>query len=141
MSTSTATAEQRRKVDRMVEDYFRHVGPISANNLGVAEWLFNTVGQGLLEGVEIRYLLDVVFREWGSRVAASGFEDGRAFERKENPSLRAFGEAVALSYRLSAERDRSIARDVFEKLTETGASSAYAFYQALDAIGGRPPKK
>lgn len=140
MSPPTATAEQRRKIERMVADYFLHAAPVDPSEPRVAEWLFNTVGQGLLDGVEIRHLLDVLFREWGSRVAAGGFEDGRAFERKENASLRAFGEAVAHACKLSAERDRAIARNVFEKLTETGANSAYAFYQAIDAIGGLPPK-
>ncbi len=139
------TEKRQREITEYVLDFFRRFGPADSDAPAagfdrVSEWIYHTVERGTYTNVEVMFLIEMALLQYGLRVAVSGAEAGRLEERRTNASLRAFGEAVARACKLSAERDRAVARDVFEKLTEQGSNPAFAFYQALDAIGGRPPE-
>lgn len=106
-----------------------------------AEWVFATVGQGFMSPDEIAFFLGTAFFEFGELVRLQGLGFGRMIERQENPAIKAFGACVAEAVRRDLAAARGTARDVFEALTARGDNSAFAFYEAMEAIGAEPRKK
>lgn len=140
---SDLAPKRRQELDAIVAGYFTaHAPPTSdrptAGAEATAEWVFTTVGRLMLEPHEIRHLLEAALLAFGEAVALAAADAGREEERRTHPSLRAFGECVARASAATAARDRAVAREVFERLVETGNNPSFAFYQALDAIGGSP---
>lgn len=139
-------AREKESIDREVSDYVRRRALPSPDAPAVgfdsaAEWIFRTVGaRPDWSAVQIRYFLGEALRVHSDDVARAAIETGRTEERQTNPALRAFGAAVAHACEASGKRDRAIACEVFEQLTSTGGNAMYAFYQAIEAIGGKPPK-
>jgi len=139
-------AREKESIDREVSDYMRLRAPArpeapAAGFDSAAEWIFRTVGaRPSWSAIEIRYFLGQALRVHSEDVARAAVETGRTEERQTNPALRAFGAAVAHACDASAKRDRAIACEVFDRLVSTGSNGSHAFYQAIDAIGGKPPK-
>ena len=133
---------RQAEIYRLVSDFFRGLKPQDPTQPAagwgyVSEWLYHTVERGTYTNAEVMFLIDDVLREWGTRVAGSAIETGRREERETNATLRVFGAAVARACEETAKRDRAIACEVFEALVNKGDNASYAFYQAIEAIGGK----
>lgn len=132
------SAEDTRRIEKLVTDYFRTPPP---GPVEFASWIFHLVGRGTMEPEEIAFFLEAAAKGYGDVVAAAAREAGRLEERQMNPALKAFGACVAGAVRRELGTARATAQDTFEALTARGDNAHFAFYEALESIGGEPRKK
>jgi hypothetical protein len=131
----------RKLIDNDVADFFRGLGAANPDNPNAnygraAEWIFSTVGRGLMERNDIAYFLQASLKAYGAHVAEAALAAGKHEERTTNPSIKAFGACVAMAVAARGSADRALACEVFDKLVTKGDNPNFAFYQAIDAIGG-----